>query len=134
LIVEYQHRFHVEPLLILDPINSGPACSLKSLDKFSFPSHAVTAGPPRKRLECTLPLPGSRRHHLRWDHLIAAAMMGPLRRRRCPRAGTSSMQPLWPLHRHRRRSATEEQGAPAPHTSTSSPMLPSTSGPCYYHR
>jgi hypothetical protein len=52
LIVEYQKQFHIEALLILDPINSGPACGLKSVGKFLFPSHAAAVRLP-KRLEYT---------------------------------------------------------------------------------
>jgi hypothetical protein len=110
--VEYQQRFHVEPLLILDPINLGPTCSLKTLCKISFPSHAAAAGLPRKRLERTLPPPGPHRRHLHQDPIVAAtAVSGPLRRRRHPCDGTSSTQLPRPLHRHRHWRATEKQRA-----------------------
>jgi hypothetical protein len=61
--VNNQQRFHIEPLLILDPINWGPAFGLKSLGKISFTTHVASAGPPRKRLEHMLQLPGP--HHRR---------------------------------------------------------------------
>jgi hypothetical protein len=62
LIYRLQQWFHVEPLLILDTINSGPTFRLKSLGNFLFPSDATATGPPsRKRLERTLPLLGPHR-------------------------------------------------------------------------
>jgi hypothetical protein len=64
LIVNYQQRFHVDVLLILDPINWGSAFSLKSSGKISFPSHDATR-PLRKRLESTLRLLGPRHHRHR---------------------------------------------------------------------
>jgi hypothetical protein len=113
LLIVHQQWFHVEPLLILDPINSGPACGLKLLLKNLFPMHVATTGLPSKRLERTLPPSGPRHRRLHRDPVVAAAtaVLGPLRCRRRPRAGTSSTQPTWPLHRHGHWSATVMQGA-----------------------
>jgi ribosomal protein S18 len=111
LLIVHQQRFYVEPLLILDPINSGPTCSLKLLLKNLFQMHVATTGLPSKQLERTLPPSGPRHRRLHRDPIVAAAtaVLGPLHRR--PRAGTSSTQPPWPLHRHRHWSATVMQGA-----------------------
>jgi hypothetical protein len=66
LISKLQLRFHVEPLLILDTINSRPAFWSESLHKISFRSHGTAVGPPsRKQLEWTLP---PLRPHHRWCH------------------------------------------------------------------
>jgi hypothetical protein len=125
LIYMLQQWFHVEPLLILDTINLGPALELllildtinlgpafhlESHRKISFPSRVATARPPsRKRLERRLPQP--RPHHRH-------------RHRLYPHAGTSSTQPPQPLHRRCCRSTTKEQPTPARKRPNLTPTVP----------
>jgi hypothetical protein len=90
LILIYQKRFHIEPLLILDHINWAPAFGLESLGKISFPLNAAAVGQPRKRLVHTLQPPGP-------IIIVATAVPGPLHRHHRPRAGISSMQLLRPF-------------------------------------
>jgi hypothetical protein len=116
----YQQRFYMEPLLILDTINPGPAVRPESLHKILFPSHATAARPPaRKPLEHMLPLLGPRCRRRCRVPIIAAAtsMPGPLRRHRHPRARTSSTQPPRPLHHRCCWSATEDLYVLMPRTS-----------------
>jgi hypothetical protein len=125
LIVDYQQRFHVEPLLILDPINLRPTFRPESLHKILFPSHAAATGlPSRKRLERMQP------------------PLGPCHRRR--RHRRDPIMPLcWdpfttvvvavsrPLHRHHHRSTTKEQGPHpvVPHHCPRTDLASSVAGP-----
>jgi hypothetical protein len=86
LIVNYQQRFHVEPLLILDPINWEPPLARNHLAQFHFPrtlhrwtakeatgAHAVAAG----TSSSSLPPP------CRDPFTAAAPVLGPLRHNHC---------------------------------------------------
>jgi hypothetical protein len=105
LLIVHQQRFHVEPLLILDPINSGPTCSLKLLLKNLFLMHVATTGLPSKQLERTLPPSGPRHRRLHRDPssplpppcrdpFTAAPVPGPLQpNRRGPFIATATGVP-----------------------------------------
>jgi hypothetical protein len=107
-----QQWFHVEPLLILDTINPGPAFRPKSVHKITFPSHVAATGPPsKKRQECMLS-PSGACHRRR-----AVTSLMPPPPYDTPLTPPSPFRDPWtqlprPLHRCRRRSATEEEGAP----------------------
>jgi hypothetical protein len=86
LIYRLQQWFHVEPLLILDTINLGPAFRLKSLGNFCFPRTLLP-------LDHHQGSDWSARCHYQDPVVVAAAVPGPFHRHHHPRVGTSSMQP-----------------------------------------
>jgi hypothetical protein len=81
----------------------------------------------KKRLEHMLPPPGPRCRRRRQDPIVVVAVVSrPLHRHHRPHPRTSSTQPLWPLHRCRCSSTTEDLCVPVPCTSLAPP---STSRP-----
>jgi hypothetical protein len=84
--VNYQQQFHVEPLLILDTINWGPAfwpeitwqnfvslaLNHRRTTKEATRAHATAAGTPSS------PPPGPCRHRLRQDLIVVTTAAAPV--------------------------------------------------------